>query len=176
MNDYKQSITRAMDDMAADPKTLFVGYGLNSGRAMGTLVNVPSEQLIEFPVAEGLMMSAAIGMSLMGFRPVVYLERMDFLMNAMDALVNHLNAAQTLSHGEFSPALIIRATVGNRQKPNFTGQVHTQDFKDGLLDMVGNLRIRILSCGEEVAHKYKMAKEKQCLGESQLLVEYKDLM
>ena len=127
---YKDSLTEAMGILAEHSKNIFVGYGLRNGGAMGTLANVPPEQLIEFPVAEGLMTSAAIGMSLMGYLPVVYFELMDFLCNAMDALVNHLAAADKLSRGQFKPALIIRCTVGNKTKPNFTGPVHTQDFSE----------------------------------------------
>lgn len=171
---YKEQLTSSMDMLAEDPQTLFIGYGLRTGRAMGTLANVPEDRLIEFPVAEGLMTSAAIGMALMGYKPVVYFERMDFMMNAMDAIVNHLNAVKKLSRGEFAPALIIRATVGNSQKPNFTGPVHTQDFTE-VFDSLGMIvwplkTVLALKGGYEAAIKIRND------GDSVILVEYKDLL
>ncbi len=171
----KAELTKAMDMLAAHPKNIFVGYGLKNGGAMGTLKNVPPEQLTEFTVAEGLMTSAAIGMSLMGYLPVVYFERMDFMANAIDALVNHLIPANKLSRGEFSPALIIRATVGNKTKPNFTGPVHTQSFSD-MLRGVGFVVHDLVPEGFTPQYAYQLARERQLDGKSTVVVDYKDLL
>lgn len=178
---YKESLTQAMTDLARDPRRVFIGYGLKHGRAMGTLRDVPEAQIIETPVAEGLMTSLAIGQSLVGKLPVVYFERADFLTNAMDAIVNHLNAIATLSRGEFNPAVILRITVGNREKPLFTGPVHTQDFSHALGSMatniwVGKLKISGPEAAESVSTQYRGAAELQAKGQSTALFEYKDLM
>lgn len=129
---YKQSITAAMDELAKDPDVVFIGYGITRGKAMGTLANVPAEKLVEFPVAENLMVGAAIGMSLRGRKPVVFIERCDFLLNAMDAIVNHLVKIDVMSRGQFKPAIILRVVVGNSEKPLFTGETHVQDFSKEL--------------------------------------------
>lgn len=47
---YKESITQAMTDLAADPAVCFIGYGIRYGKAMGTLKNVSEDQVIETPV------------------------------------------------------------------------------------------------------------------------------
>jgi pyruvate/2-oxoglutarate/acetoin dehydrogenase E1 component len=114
---YKQAIETAMDRLLLDPAIKFVGYGLLKGKNGCGLRNVPDERIQEFTVAEGLMTSAAIGMSLMGIKPVVLIERADFIWNAMDAIVNHLDACETISNGEFRPTAIIRVIVGNRYGP-----------------------------------------------------------
>src|SRR5579871_6790066 len=111
---YKEALTAAMDQLALDPTVRFVGYGLLHGRAAGTLKNVPVAQIVETPVAENLMVGLAIGMSLRGLRPVVYIERMDFILNALDAIVNHLDKIGGMSHGQFNPAVILRVVVGNK--------------------------------------------------------------
>lgn len=125
---YKDALISAMDYLAADPLVRFIGYGVTNGKAMGTLKNVSPSQLIEMPVAENLMVSFAIGLSLKGLKPVVFIERFDFILNALDAIVNHLDKIETISHGEFKPTMILRIVVGNQQKPLFTGKTHTQDF------------------------------------------------
>jgi pyruvate/2-oxoglutarate/acetoin dehydrogenase E1 component len=118
-----------MESLAADPLVRFVGYGVRiGGRAQGTLKNVPDSQLIEMPVAENLMVGFAIGLALKGLKPVVFIERFDFILNALDAIVNHLDKIETISRGEFKPAMILRIVVGNKSKPLFTGETHTQDF------------------------------------------------
>src|SRR5438477_13169810 len=125
---YKEALTAAMDELARDPMIRFIGYGVSIGKAMGTLKNVPDSQLIEMPVAENLMVGFAIGLALKGLKPVVFIERFDFILNALDAVVNHLDKIGDISRGEFRPTIILRVVVGNRQKPLFTGETHTQDF------------------------------------------------
>ena len=85
-------------------------------------------QLIETPVAENLIVSSAIGLSIEGFKPVVYIERFDFVLNAMDTIVNHLDKIKNLSNGEFDPKVIIRTVIGNKYTPLFTGVTHVQNF------------------------------------------------
>jgi pyruvate/2-oxoglutarate/acetoin dehydrogenase E1 component len=127
---YKEELTASMESLAADPLVRFVGYGVRiGGRAQGTLKNVSDTQLIEMPVAENLMVGFAIGLALKGLKPVVFIERMDFILNALDAIVNHLDKIETISRGEFKPTMILRIVVSEiRQKPLFTGETHTQDF------------------------------------------------
>jgi len=134
---YKKELIKPMDFLACDPKTVFIGYGVKyGGKAAGTLININEDQLIETPVAEGLMLSMAIGLSLEGFKPIVFYERFDFIMNAMDALVNHLDKIKKLSYGEYDPKVIIRCVVGGKKIPFFTGMTHTQDFTSAIKNLV----------------------------------------
>lgn len=172
---YKDELTAAMDLMAEDPLIRFIGYGVKiGGKAMGTLKNVPDSQLIEMPVAESLMVSFAIGLSLKGLKPVVFIERFDFILNAMDAIVNHLDKIKDISHGEFIPTMILRIVVGNRDKPLFTGRTHTQDFSFMLKHLVSFPVIQLVR-PYEIGIQYKAAHA--FLGRrSTALVEYKDSM
>lgn len=177
MASYKFNLTAAMNTLALDPRTRFVGYGLRHGRAMGTLASVPDAQIVETPVAENLMVGVAIGLALRGLLPVVYFERCDFLTNALDAIVNHLDKAAGLSRGEFTPAVILRITVGNREKPLFTGAPHTQDFSQALGCMANRMWIGKLNRPDSPAGDYyAQARVSQLAGESTALFEYKDLM
>lgn len=169
---YKYELIRSMDMLAADAQTRFIGYGLKGG-AMGTLANVPENRLTEVIVAENLMVSLAIGMSMMGFKPVVYLERADFIHCAMDAIVNHLNAIKKLSCGEFAPACILRVTVGNKSKPNFTGPIHTADNAAGLAELV-DFPVLQLKRAEDIYPAYLDAYAALSEGRSTALFEYKD--
>jgi len=172
---YKNELKLAMEDLAQDPKVRFIGYGVRiGGRALGTLKNIPDWQLIEMPVAENLLVGFAIGLSLKGFKPVVFIERFDFIWNASDAIVNHLDKIGMMSRYEFNPTVILRIVVGNRQKPLFTGETHTQDHTHALRHMVSFPVLR-LTAAEQIRRQYRNAYE--ALGKfSTALVEYKDLM
>lgn len=134
---YKDELKKSMEFLATDPKVVFLGYGIKyGGMGAGSFKDVPKGQLIETPLAENLMMGLAIGMSLEGFTPVVFIERFDFILNAMDAVVNHLDKVKVLSNGEYSPKVIIRCVVGGKTSPFFTGITHIQDYTEQLKRMV----------------------------------------
>jgi len=163
--------------MAEDPLVCFIGYGIRHGRAGGTLKDVAVAQLIETPVAENLMMGMAIGLALAGRRPVVYFERFDFILNAMDAMVNHLDKIGTMSQGEFSPSIIIRVVVGNSRKGLITGATHTQDFTKVMAEMV-SFPVQKLKAADEIMGAYAVAHQALQLApgfaRSTMLVELKD--
>jgi pyruvate/2-oxoglutarate/acetoin dehydrogenase E1 component len=171
---YKQSLTAAMSALAADPARLFIGYGLTHGRAAGTLAGVPAAQLLETPVAENLMTGLAIGAALRGRKPVVYFERADFVLNAMDAIVNHLDKIAGLSRGQFTPGVILRITVGNMQKPLFTGATHTQDVTYALRALV-SFPVLTLHHADTIASTYALAAQATENGTPCAVIEYKDL-
>jgi len=172
MSTYKESITSAMTELAKDPRVIFLGYGVTIGKAGGTLANVPESQLLETTVCENLMAGMAIGLSLMGRIPVVYFERFDFMLNAMDAIVNHLDKIETMSQGEFKPKVIFRVVVGNTTKPLFTGETHTQDFSSSIRGMVSFPVWQLeFFDAHEIGQVYKSAME---TNRSVMIVEQKD--
>jgi pyruvate dehydrogenase E1 component beta subunit len=172
---YREALTQSMEAMANDPATCFIGYGVKyGGKAMGTLKNIPDQQLIETPVAENLMVGVAIGMALKGRKPVVFIERFDFILNAADAIVNHLDKIRGISRGEFAPNIILRVVAGNRTKPLFTGETHVQDLSAAFQSMVA-FPVRQCRSAADVIANYHSAFA--ALGEhSSMLIEYKDLI
>lgn len=134
---YKDLIRISMEDIAKNEKSIFIGYNTKFGsRAAGSLINVPDSKIIETPVAENLMVAMAIGLSLEGWKPVVYFERFDFILNAMDAIVNHLDKIEVISRKQYSPTIMIRASIGRKNNALFSGETHTQDFSDRLKPFV----------------------------------------
>jgi pyruvate dehydrogenase E1 component beta subunit len=126
---YKEASTSSMTKLG-ELGAVFIGYSLVPGDAMGTLSGVPIAQKIETPIAENLMVGLAIGMSLEGFLPVVYFERHDFMLVAMDAIVNHLDKIQRISHGEYKPKVILKTVVDDGGL-FYSGPTHSQDFTQG---------------------------------------------
>ena len=172
---YKEELILANANLALLPSVKFIGYGLQKGRALGTLKDVNEEKIIEMPVAENLMAGFAIGLALQKYLPIVFIERMDFILNALDAIVNHLDKIREKSNGEFAPAVIFRCVVGNYSKPLFTGVTHTQDHSEALRKMVSFPVIQIMNA-QEISRAYEIATLNSKSGISTILVEYKDLI
>jgi len=127
---YKDAVSIAMEELG-NLGAIFIGYNVARGDAMGTLQAVAKDQKLETPVAENLMAGLAIGISFEGLLPVLYFERHDFMLVAMDAIVNHIDKIERISHGEYKVPVIIRAITADAG-PFYSGITHSQDFTDVL--------------------------------------------
>ena len=151
---YKEAMNFAMSELG-DLGAVFIGYNVAKGDAMGTLKDVPVAQKLETPVAENLMSGLAIGMSFEGFLPVLYFERHDFMMVAMDAIVNHIDKIERISHGEFKVPVIIRAVTADGG-PFYSGITHSQDFTEVLRAAV-SFPVYDPTNGKEVVEAFRNA-------------------
>lgn len=159
---FKKAINDAMTEIGK-LNSIFIGYNVKNGNAMGTLAGVDDSQKIETPVAENLMTGLAIGMSFEGFKPVVYYERHDFMLVAADAIINHVNYIERISHGEYKVPVILRSVVAD-SGPFYSGPTHSQDFTEGFKQMV-TFPIYVPTTGLEAALAYKkaIASERPCM-------------
>jgi len=159
---------RAMNLLAARG-ALFVGQSVRwPGTAMfDSLQGIEMETRIEFPVAEELQLGFCTGLALQGFLVVSIFPRMDFLMRAMDQLVNHLDKLAEMSRGQFNPKVIIRTRVGGKT-PLDAGPQHTQDHTRALRMMLTTVKVARVSSEDEVMPTYRRALERP---ESTVVVE-----
>ena len=164
---YKDAIVQSMTELG-DAGAIFIGYNVGYGDAMGTLKNVPKEQKLETPVAENLMAGLAIGMSFEGFTPVLYYERHDFMLVAADAIINHIDKIERISHGEFKVPVIIRAVTADAG-PFYSGITHSQDFTNMFRSAVSFPVIDSVT-GSDVLKAVRGAKES---GRPMMLIERK---
>lgn len=166
---YKDAVTQSMKELGKG-NTVFIGYNLGSkfGNAMGTLKEVDDDKKIETPVAENLMASMALGMSLEKFKAVVYFERHDFMLVAADCIGNHINQLERISHGEFKPNIILRTIVAD-DGPFYSGPTHSQDLTNMFRELV-DFPILEPKTPEDVIRDYKKA---QCYDGPVMIVERK---
>lgn len=166
---YKDAICKCMNDLGK-AGAVFIGYNVAKGDAMGTLKGVDANQKLETPVAENLMMGLAIGMSFEGFIPVVYFERHDFMLVAADAIGNHLDKIERISHGEYKVPVIIRAVAAD-SGPFYSGPTHSQDFTS-LLKTLVSFPVLVPQTGAEVLGVYKNVMESN---QPAIIIEKKSL-
>ena len=162
---YRDEMVRAMDMLASEPRTVFIGQAVAYPGTMmsGTLDNVPLERRIELPVAEDMQMGMSIGLALAGFVPISIYPRWNFLILAANQLVNHLDKMQ--------PHVIIRVGIGST-KPLDPGPQHRGDFTEAFRSMMPNTHIERLDHATDVAAAYRAALQRS--GPS-ILVEIADL-
>lgn len=152
-SDYSTALSQAMEEMAADPRVVFLGQGVRDpGTFMSTtLQGVSLDQRIELPVMEETQLGMSIGMALTGLVPVSIFPRWNFLLLAANQLVNHLDKMQL--------KVIVRVGVGS-SKPLDPGPQHTSDFTDAFQLMMPNTYIRRLNNASDAITEYRQALER----------------
>ena len=171
---YFDELKRAMDFLAADPRTVFIGQAVAvAGTAMtNTLKDVPAERLIELPVAEEMQMGMTLGMALTGQIPVSIFPRWNFLLCAMSQLINNLDKVQVMSNGGYKTKAIIRTGIGS-QRPLHPQSQHVGDFTDAIQAMCTTIEvIRLEEPGDVFPAYEKALLRDDC--RSTILVEYGD--
>lgn len=155
-------LNEAMLLLARQPGALFIGQGVayDGVATYESLNGVPACCRLEFPVAEELNVGAAIGLSLMGFLPIVIIPRMDFLLRAMDQLTNHLDKLEEMSRGDFRPKVIIRTRVGSRT-PLDPGPQHRGDYTEAFRLMFTSVAVEKINSNDEILPTYTRALDRK---------------
>ena len=159
--DFKTAVNEAMLMLAKDERTVFVGQSVKyDGAAIfHSLEGVPMEKRLEFPVVENLQLGYCTGLSLTGKLPICIYPRMDFMLLAMDQLVNHLDKLPLYG---WKPKVIIRCRVGQTTKDGVlmdAGPQHTQNHTFAFSQMIKNVAVWEARNPETVAQAYKAALE-----------------
>jgi pyruvate dehydrogenase E1 component beta subunit len=168
---YKDEIIKSMSLLAENEKVFFLGQSINTwGCIYGTMEHIPLEKKLELPICEDVQMGMATGLSLTGYIPVAVYMRMDFLILAMNQIVNHLDKLEQLSSGQFKPKVIVRAIVGNK-KPLNSGPQHYQDHTELIRCGLTNIDLVKLTDSKDIVPAYRKALESP---KSTILVEVRE--
>ncbi len=170
---YFKEVTNAMAWLGKQKNTIFLGQSVAyPGNALyRTLADVPMSKRIEMPVFEDTQMGISIGLALGGNLPISIFPRMDFLICAMNQLVNHLDKLEEFTHGEYSAKIIIRTCVGSKI-PLDPGVQHSGDYTWSLKMLLNNIDVVKLTEPKQVLPAYKKAYENE---KSTVVVEMGEL-
>ena len=171
---YADELTKAMNFLAKDPKTIFLGQAVEyPGTAMSnTLKNVPKNKLIEIPIAEEMQLGISNGLALNNYIPISIFPRWNFLLLATNQLINHLDKFEVMSQGLFKTKVIIRTSIGS-QRPLHPQHQHVGDFTDAFKKVLSTIDIIRLEESKDVIPAYEKALKRDD-GKSTILVEYGD--
>lgn len=148
---YREAINLALDEaLARDQSVVFMGEDIGSDGGVfktnaGLLERYGPSRVINTPISENGFTGVALGMAVMGMRPVVEFMFADFLPSAGDAIVNQLPKYRFMSGGQCSVPVTIRAISGG------TGRFGTQHSATGESWFMGLPGLRVCAAGSPAA-------------------------
>jgi acetoin:2,6-dichlorophenolindophenol oxidoreductase subunit beta len=115
---YREALRAALDEeMERDPSVFVVGEGIGERGGSykvteGLLAKFGANRVIDTPLSEAGFVGVGVGAAIAGQRPVVEILFIDFLMLAMDQVVNQAAKYRFMSGGEGRVPLVIRTQGG----------------------------------------------------------------
>jgi pyruvate/2-oxoglutarate/acetoin dehydrogenase E1 component len=137
---YVDAIRTALDDaMAADPSVIVMGLDVDDhkaiqGSTLGLVDKYGVRRVFGTPLSEDAMTGIAIGAAMTGLRPIHVHIRMDFLLLAMNQLVNVAAKASSMYGGHVKVPLVVRAMIG---KSWGQGAQHSQGLQSLFMHIPG---------------------------------------
>ena len=113
-----QAINAALDfKLEQDPNVLL--FGEDAGHeggvfrvTQGLQKKYGEERVFDTPLAESVIMGAAVGMAVAGLRPIVEIQFSGFIYPAFNQLVTHVSRMRNRSRGRFTTPMTIRMPYG----------------------------------------------------------------
>ncbi len=137
---YLQAINEALrEEMLRDKNVILMGedIGIYEGIFKVTknlYKEFGPDRVRDTPISENAIIGAALGASLLGFRPVVEIMYMDFLNECGDQLVNHLPKIHFMSGGNLKTPVTVRTQYSLGR---YTGAQHSQFFPAFFMNVPG---------------------------------------
>jgi len=129
---YAQAMREAHAQLLeTDPRVFVFGQGLWSPWYAGTSLkdldkDYGRDRIMDSPVSENAVTGAAVGAAICGMRPIVFHPRMDFMLLAVDPIVNQAANWSYMFSGQVNVPIVIRASVnrGGEQGAQHSQAVH----------------------------------------------------
>jgi len=156
---YREAIHKSMDSALEDNEhVILIGQGVNDPtRIFGTTSNLlekyGSKRLIDMPICEEGMTGFAVGASLGGLYPIQTHIRMDFLLVAMNQLINTVSKYNYMYGGMFKVPMLIRAVVGRSWGQ---GPQHSQSLQSVFSHFPG-LQVIMPATAGDIVNSYNHA-------------------
>jgi pyruvate dehydrogenase E1 component beta subunit len=128
---YREALREAMrEEMERDERVFLMGeeVGVFEGAykvSAGLLKQFGPERVIDTPISEEGFVGAAVGAAMAGQRPIVEIMTLNFILVAMDQVVNHAAKVRYMFGGEAGCPMVLRTPNGGGNQ--LTAQ-HSQSF------------------------------------------------
>src|SRR5216683_7286393 len=137
---YVEALREAVEqEMERDPAVVLFGLDVDDhlgilGSTRGLLQRFGSERVFTTPLSEDSMTGVAIGAAMAGMRPIHVHIRMDFLMLAMNQLINIAAKSHYMYGGAYKVPLVVRCIIG---KSWGQGAQHSQGLHSMFMHVPG---------------------------------------
>lgn len=115
---YQQAVNEALRaELSEKPEVLVFGEDVgHAGGIFGCTRNLQREfgesRVFDTPIAEAAILGTAVGASIEGMRPVAEVMWMDFILVALDQVINQAANVRYVSRGKLSAAMVVRVQQG----------------------------------------------------------------
>ena len=156
---YWQALNRAMDlEMEEDTSVITLGedvglYGGSYRVTEGLYAKYGEWRVRDTPISEGGFTGLGVGAALVGMRPVVEIMTINFVLLALDSIVNGAAKIAFMSGGQFPMPLVVRVPGGVARQ---LGAQHAQRLEQMFMNVPG-LRIAVPSTPQDAYWQLRQA-------------------
>ena len=138
-----QGLREALDE---DERVFLMGEDIgayNGAYAVtrGFLDRFGPDRIRDTPISESIIVGAGVGAAMGGLRPVVEIMTINFILLAMDQVVNHAAKLRYMSNGQLGVPIVIRTVTGGG---GGLAATHSQSF-EGWFASVPGLKVAVPS-------------------------------
>ncbi|MCX7177184.1 MAG: alpha-ketoacid dehydrogenase subunit beta [Proteobacteria bacterium] len=115
---FSEAILEATDQaMGRDPSVYIVGLGVPDpkgifGTTLGLMKKYGAARVQDMPLSENAMTGVALGSALVGMRPIITHQRVDFALVAMEQMVNQAAKWHYMFGGKAKVPMVVRMIIG----------------------------------------------------------------
>ena len=130
---YRQALNDTLgEELARDPNVLLMGEEIGKFQGSyriteGLLSEFGPKRVVDTPIAELGFVGMATGAAMLGLRPIVEIMTINFILVAIDQVVNHASKIHYMFGGQTSVPLVIRTPSGGMGQLAAT---HSQSFEN----------------------------------------------
>jgi pyruvate dehydrogenase E1 component beta subunit len=130
---YRQALNDTLgEELARDQNVLLMGeeIGVFQGSyriTEGLLQEFGPKRVVDTPIAEEGFVGLAVGAAMLGLRPVVEIMTINFILVAIDQVVNHASKIHYMFGGQVRVPMVIRTPSGGTGQ---LGATHSQSFEN----------------------------------------------
>jgi pyruvate dehydrogenase E1 component beta subunit len=130
---YRQALNDTLsEELARDPNVLLMGEEIGKFEGSykvtaGLLAKYGPKRVVDTPIAEMGFIGLAAGAAMLGLRPVVEVMTINFILMAVDQVVNHASKIHYMFGGQARVPMVIRTPSGGIGQ---LGATHSQSFEN----------------------------------------------
>ncbi len=115
---YREALRQALrEEMLRDDSVFILGediayYGGSYGVTKGFVEEFGEKRIKDTPISETAIIGAATGAAMTGLRPVAEIMSFNFILQAMDQIVNHSAKIHYMFGGQMQVPMVIRTPAG----------------------------------------------------------------
>jgi len=136
---FREAIARAVrEEMRDNPRVFVMGqdvgaFGGSYREFDGLFGEFGAARVRDMPVAEAAMVGIGVGAAAAGYRPLVSITYMDFMMLGFDPLINYGAKLRYKTGGQLTAPVVVKTTAGAKGQ----GVAHSQCIEAWLMSVPG---------------------------------------